>query len=149
MIPSVPTANENWVGESFSLLWNSYNRYTLEDNFPIMWGKLTLHFDERVKLLSGRTCYRMIILGGGVEFWGNYHTPSIKETFFSNLGEKSKSQEKRNQQVSDCSTATSMKFWERRIMFSRDAIQLLKQKSDILKYDCICNSQSSFGKTDS
>ena len=31
-------------------------------------------------------------------------------------------------------------------MFSHDAIQLLKQKSDILKYDCICNSQSSLGK---
>lgn len=33
--------------------------------------------------------------------------------------------------------ATSTKFWEKYIMSSYDVIQLLKQKSDSLEYDCI------------
>ena len=35
-------------------------------------------------------------------------------------------------------------FWEKHIMFSHNAIQLLKQKSDILKYDRICSFHEFF-----
>lgn len=93
---------------------------------------LSLGFDERAN------CF---LKESYLEWWcGNKITKFQglkKKKSFRHPDEKvSHLQEERNQPVW-LLPATSTKFWEKYIMSSYDVIQLLKQKSDSLKYDCI------------